>query len=63
MQDLVIEKFKHMDLVTELINTEPYQVHYQFTKKGDHFWNSYIMSLELRKEEEEPIVNPDDLPF
>lgn len=59
MNDLIIEKFRHTDIIREVRDEENQRTYYEFTKKGEFFWKEYILNLKIvRKPEPE-----DDLPF
>lgn len=61
MDDLIIEKFRHTDIIREVRDEENQRTYYEFTKKGEFFWKEYILNLRIvRKPEPEP---EDDLPF
>lgn len=45
LDNLVIEKFIHTDIIKEVRDEENQRIDYQFTKKGEYFWKEYILSL------------------
>ncbi|WP_421810014.1 coiled-coil domain-containing protein [Flagellimonas sp.] len=57
--DLVIEKFRHKEIIKEIRDDVNQNVYYEFTSKGKYFWKEFILSLKFKKNEEED----DDLPF
>jgi hypothetical protein len=60
---LVVEKYRHSELIKEERDDENQRTIYKFTPKGEYFWKLYVMSLTIRKRTEEPKEEPDDLPF
>lgn len=61
--DLVIEKYRHSELIKEERDDENQRTLYKFTPKGEYFWKQYVMGLTIRKPTEEPQEEPEDLPF
>src|SRR5690606_26990356 len=41
MDDLIIEKFRHTDIIKEVRDEENQRTYYEFTKKGEFFWKEY----------------------
>lgn len=61
MDDLIVEKFKHSDIIKEVRDEENQSIHYEFTKKGKWFWKEFIMNIQIIKNKKEEEF--DDLPF
>jgi hypothetical protein len=62
MDNLIIEKFKHSDIIREVKDEENQRNYYEFTKKGKFFWKEYIMHIKITLKNKEEEDN-DDLPF
>lgn len=61
MDSLIIEKFKHSDIIREVKDDENERFYYEFTKKGKFFWKEYIMHIKISVKK--PDDFDDDLPF
>ncbi|TKD54390.1 hypothetical protein [Flavobacterium sp. ASW18X] len=59
MDDLIIEKFRHTDIIREVRDEENQRTYYEFTKKGEFFWKEYILNLKIVRKPDPK----DDLPF
>lgn len=59
MDDLIIEKFRHTDIIKEVRDEENQRTYYEFTKKGEFFWKEYILNLKIVRKPDPK----DDLPF
>jgi hypothetical protein len=59
LDNLIIEKFRHTDIIKEVRDEENQRTYYEFTKKGEYFWKEYILSLNFVRRPEPK----DDLPF
>ncbi|UOB18671.1 coiled-coil domain-containing protein [Abyssalbus ytuae] len=59
MDDLIIEKFRHTDIIREVRDEENQRIYYEFTKKGEFFWKEYILNLKIVRKPDPK----DDLPF
>lgn len=59
MDDLIIEKFRHTDIIREVRDEENQRNYYEFTKKGKFFWKEYILNLKIVRKPDPK----DDLPF
>ena len=60
MDGLIIEKYKHSDMIEEVRDEENQRMAYQFTKKGKYFWREFVMNLQITEKAKEEV---DDLPF
>lgn len=56
MDPIIIEKFKHSDIIREIRDEENQDVYYKFTKKGILFWKEFVLNSDVA-----PL--DDDLPF
>lgn len=61
LDDLVIEKYRHLGIFKEDRDEENQRNFYKFTPKGDYFWRQYIMNIRITKKSK--INEVDDLPF
>jgi hypothetical protein len=59
LDNLIIEKFRHTDIIKEMRDEENQRTYYEFTKKGEYFWKEYILSLNFVRRPDPK----DDLPF
>ncbi|RJE74495.1 hypothetical protein [Reichenbachiella sp. MSK19-1] len=57
---LVIEKFRHKDIIEEIRNEENQSTYYEFTKKGQFFWKEFILSIDFTRQKPK---NDDDILF
>ncbi|PKR81776.1 hypothetical protein CW751_00090 [Brumimicrobium salinarum] len=56
MDTITIEKFKHSDIIREVLDEKNQKIYYKFTKKGILFWKEFVLNSDVS-----PLDN--DLPF
>ena len=63
IDDLVIEKYRHYEIIKEVRDEENNSLYYKFTPKGEFFWKQFIMSIRITDKSKNKEDEIDDLPF
>ena len=57
MNNMIIEKYIHSDIIKEIRDEEAQNTFYGFTEKGNFFWKTFVLNSNVSP------VDDDDLPF